>query len=172
MWVLKLLGSLLVICGAWCFGQLGIYEYRQRLWILREFAQSLRLFGQYTEIYHLPLEIVCQKISMQFKSPISDFYLDMSKGFQQQRERCGKEIWNRCMEIHGFLNFREGLKHIRYMGDFLGIQDLKMQIKALERYADLLEQTAESMEKSQSEKEKLYRTFSVALGCMVAILFL
>lgn len=172
MWWLKLSGCLLVFLGC---GYIGIERTRalkNRICLLREMMHALNLFKSLAETYRLPMEILFEKIYPQVTSPASDFYKKLYEDFKRQEGANGVQIWQNNVRKMGKAFDKEDQMLFLNLGDFLGIQDIRMQTAAVENCIDQMRQRLEVLEKERPEKEKLYKVLSFTVSGFLILLFI
>lgn len=172
MWWLKLIGSMFVIVGCFATGLERIEYMKRRIQVLRGMSHSLYLFKGFTETYRLPLEWICEKVSQQVDAPISNFYQILGQEFQKKEKTNGEEIWRNCIEYMGKAFDKEDRMLFLRLGDFIGVQDVRMQNEVIESCLKQIKDKCEILEKERPEKERLYRVLSFSISGFLILLFI
>ena len=168
MWWLKLIGSMFVIVGCFAAGLERIEHMKKHIQVLRGMSHSLYLFKGFTETYRLPLEWICEKVSQQVDAPISNFYKILGQEFQKKEKTNSEEIWRNCIEHMG----KEDRMLFLRLGDFIGVQDVRMQNEVIESCLEQIKGKCEMLEKERPEKERLYRVLSFSISGFLILLFI
>lgn len=172
MWQLKLIGSMFVIMGCYAAGLERIEHMKKRLHILREMSHSLYLFKGFAETYRLPLEWICEKVSQQVDAPISNFYQTLEQEFKKKEKTNSEEIWRNCIKHMGKAFDKEDRMLFLRLGDFVGVQDVRIQSEVIENCLEQVKERCEILEKERPEKEHLYRVLSFSISGFLILLFI
>lgn len=172
MWWLKCFGSVLILAGCAALGwQQGVL-LRRRVHMLREMAQSLILFKSLTGTYRLPLNMVFSRISHQTQKPVSDFYKKLSESFSQRENPAGEVLWRQTVGDMGDVFGKEDRALLEGLGNFIGIQDVKIQKAAVDDCIQEIRERLRFLEEERPAKEKIYRIVSLTIGGFLVILLL
>lgn len=171
MW-LKLVGILCVFIGCSYIGWEKANMLKRRIWILQEMIQSLVLLKNLTETYRLPLNLVFEKISLQMKEPIAEFYKNLALHFSCQEEPEGVRLWQQTIEEMSDVFDVEDRQLFMCLGDFIGVQDIRTQVSAVEGCISEMRERVQRLESERPEREKLYKVLSLTIGSFLVILFI
>lgn len=156
-------------------GCLGLGMWYRQQFILR--LKNVRILQEILEIMmseirygKTPLPECCRRIGERQKEPFSEAFLNIYEGmkenqgkafsqmFCEEMEQCLKKIPITGQDREDFLSFARGQS----------FEDGCMQLRTIERSKELLQTTAEKLEKENAEKCRM----AVGLGAMSGLLLL
>lgn len=172
MWWLKLMGIGCIFSGCLLMGHEKTRLFRKRIEILREMSHGFALFKGMTMTYRLPLSVVFNKIHLQLKEPVSQFYRRLSEDFKNQEATDGKKIWENAVHQMGIMFDPQDLPLFLNLGDFIGVQDVRMQGEAIDDCMEQLKERIHLLEAERPQKEKLYQVLSFTVSGFLILLFI
>lgn len=170
MWWMKCIGSILILGGCGYLGWQQGAGLRRRVGLLREMIQGFILFKSLTGTYRFPLNIVFSRICEQTKKPISDFYQRLNDNFSRRESSAGEILWKKTVEEMEDIFEPEDRELIEGLGNFIGIQDIKVQAEAVDDCIQEIRERIQRLEAERPEKEKLYHVLSLTIGGFLVIL--
>lgn len=170
MWWVKCIGSCLILGGCGYLGWQQGAKLRRRIGLLREMIQGFIIFKSLTGTYRFPLNIVFSRISEQTRKPVSDFYKRLNDNFSHREGPDGEILWKKTVEEMSYIFESEDRGLIEGLGNFIGIQDLKVQAGAVDDCIQEIRERIHQLEAERPEKEKLYHILSLTIGGFIVIL--
>lgn len=169
---LKLMGIGCIFSGCVLMGHEKTYLLRKRIETLREMSHGFVLFKGMTMTYRLPLSVVFGRIQSQLKTPVSEFYRRLSEDFQNQEAADGKKIWENAVNQMEKVFDQQDMLLFLNLGDFIGVQDVRMQGEAIDDCIEQLKERIHLLETERPKKEKLYQVLSFTVSGFLILLFI
>lgn len=172
--MLKILGSLLVLCCSAGLGMAGASDLKRHCMELRLLKQAVYMLRGEIKYSRAPLSEAFGILGDRLPSPLAEFFVGLEKELGRRDGRDLSRIWQE--EITRSLKKsslrREEKEKLKRLGQGLGYLDLEMQLSTLELYLEQLEGDIQRAEEEIQSKQRLYRSLGVAGGIFLVILLI
>lgn len=170
--MLNMIGACLLIVGGIGTGIMAGKRLKNRAYILRSLAESLRLLGSEIEFYCLRMEDLFAEIADRTQGSVSEFFSFCAQNLKDSRGYTLSEIWRQAVKEKLPMLKQTERDALLTVGAFLGRYDAEHQCRTALVAADRLNKLAEETEEEYRGKGKLYNTLGLAVGGIFAIFFI
>jgi stage III sporulation protein AB len=170
----KLLGAILIVSTAYCYGCSISAVYKNRVKRLEELLMSLEIFK--AEInYGLSLlpEVFCS-IAGKVRGPIGRLFTQTEKYMKLQEGYSARDCWQRSLQdTIGELELdQDQLVLLKKMGPIWGKGDKNDQLRQVALIQELIRQALQEAREAREKNEKMWRYLGLLGGCTIVILLL
>ncbi len=162
--MLRIIGSLLIIGGCSGFGLRYRFELEEALRHLRKLRELLELLMSEINYHKSTLPEACRQVGMRMEEPYKSHMIKLHELLNEQSEMDFQSAWiqemGECVEGLPISKKEKGL--IMGIAGSSGLYDYRMQMRTIEQYRDMLD---DSVRKRETEIQKQAR-LSIGLGVM------
>lgn len=172
--MLKLTGSILVICATTLYGMRRAQGLREQ-YLHMEYLQQL-FFRIQSEIRYArnPMSEIMEQVGATAREPYKKWFLELGNMFKKREGGAFAELWKTSIdkylkEVPLPENERRRLVEL---GDRMGLMDIEMQVKTLELYLEQLSVSIKESREGVGTKVRLCHCLGAMSGIMLVILLL
>ena len=170
--MLKVVGSLLLLCGCIGAGALPVRIMDKRIGTIRSLLCSLEIMERELS-FHMPLlEEILSTAAHSTSGPMQRFLSACRKGLVNNLEKPFAEIWSRAAREQLTAMKKSDLDLIETLGGVLGRYDCESQRQAIGQVRGHLERLLLDAETERRRQGKVYRVLGTAVGSFLVILLL
>ena len=172
--MLKMIGSMLVLCSGVGFAVSTINEIRQHLLRLYEIRQLLLNISGEAALALLPMEHILNQPALTKDAALQKVCRQIAEYLAAKKEGSGADIWYEIFRKNQKeLGIRAAeLEIIANAGNSFFGRNIKENERMLSIYLERLDFVIEKEQKEQKEKQRVAGTVSVIGGMMLVILLL
>lgn len=171
--LLRMVGSIMIICGCSAMGFSLSNDYTLRIRQLEQMNRVLLLLEGEIRYHNSGISEALLKISKMSNGIFSTFFINVVKTMRKGKSL--KEAW--CTSVTGVLEKNTKLKDsdmgiLKELGNCLGVTDRETQINNIEKSRVQIDNIMGELNKIKIEKCKIYKTLGVVAGMFIAIILL
>lgn len=170
--LLKIIGSICIMAGAYAYGYCTGLEYKRHI---EELETLGRIIWQITgEISYTkaPLTEVFQRVGGRAEEPYRTWLLTLSQEMEEKGQRTLGVLWREAAqrELKQLLLSVEEKTELENLGNQMGCLDIHMQEAALSLYGKRLEERRETLLLGLAERRRLSACLGAAAGVFLVII--
>ena len=170
--MLKILGSLMLLCGSTGIGVLQIKHMDTRIRTLQSMVCALEVMERELSFRIPLLEEMLAAAVQATKGPTKMFFSSCKNELNKGLNKPFCEIWRQKAQEQFLVLKKSDLAPILALGSVLGRYDSEGQLQAIVRTQKALEQECSNAVIERSNKGKVYRALSTTAGLFLLILLL
>lgn len=170
--MLKVLGSLMLLCGCTGIGLLQIKHMDKRIGTLQSMVWALEVMEQELSFRVPSLEEMFAAAVQLTEGPTKMFFSSCKNELNKGLNKPFCEIWSQTAQEQLSALKKSDIDPILALGSVLGRYDSEGQLQAIVRTQKALEQECSNAVIERSNKGKVYRVVSTTVGVFLLILLL
>ena len=172
--IAKLLGAILIVFTAYCYGCSISAVYKNRVKRLEELLLSLEIFKAEINYGLSLLPEVFRSIAGRVRGPIGVLFARTEKYMKLQDGFSAGDCWRKSLQdSEGELELdKDQLALLKKMGPVWGKGDKNDQLKQVALMQELIRQALQEAREERVKNEKMWRYLGLLGGCTIVILLL
>lgn len=170
--IIKLLGSALIIAGCTGFGFHKSGQMTERLLWLKELYRLLVLLRGEIQYAATPVPEAMYKMAVHTNGIFREFFEAVSGQLYVRSGETLSEVWRQQSDIFfGESALKpEDIRLLKEIGDNLGYSDKKMQVSAMELCMDNLSMSIGTLEQNTPQKKRVCQCLGIFAGIFSVII--
>ncbi|MEA4816468.1 MAG: stage III sporulation protein AB [Lachnospiraceae bacterium] len=172
--IIKILGSVLIICSTTLLGYIYSNIDKYRILELSELEKAMSVLKSQIEFVAMPLPQAFFETASRVKPPASDIFKAVSNKIERKEGQTIKDIW--CEAIlestkNTYLT-KEDKEELCALGLTLGYLDKIRQQRSIMLFEEYIKETKSALKAKSLVSSKLYMSMGVLSGLIIAVVLI
>lgn len=168
--MLKIVGVICLLVGFTGLSMEKIMSDRQKIEYLKEVRKFVAyLYGE-IEYSHIPIPDICKEYIKRCRGKTKDFLTELSACYEKEDGKSFDILWEEILDKQTWK--KEEKHYLKELGNCFGFSALGLQLNAIERYLEELDNTILLYEKKFQGNKKLVLYLGVMSGLLLSIILL